>query len=293
MRTSQIMALALATRATAINILGVSIPDGLLTGTWYGAPANDFDCIDPQGRNPVILIHALSASREVDLNLLHKNMTSEGWCVFSQTYGSPIDPPLVGGLTEMTESAKDVGAFILEVAQKRGGKVDLVGHSEGGVQTLYVPMTQPDVAYVVDHAIALGPAVHGAHYFGLTDYFQSLPAPIPSLLNDAIKPLCAACVDMENNVGDIFLAFKNSSKIVPDKINATIIMSNYDTLVSPNVSRVDEPNVQNLIVQNFCPDDHLGHADLAWSESVWGIIKSQLQEENVHLICDNGLPFRK
>jgi pimeloyl-ACP methyl ester carboxylesterase len=285
------IALAMATGANALDILGIDIPDGLFTGSWYGAPADNFNCTDPVGRNPVVMIHALSASREVDLNLLYKNMTSEGWCVYAQTYGSPIDPPLIGGLTEMTESAKDVGAYILEVAQKKGGKVDLVGHSEGGVMALYVPMTQPDVAAVIDHAIALGPAVHGAHYFGLTDFFQALPDPFPALIEAAVEPLCAACIDMENNDGDIYLAFKNSSKIVPDNINATIIMSTYDTLVPVNVSSVDEPNVRNLIVQEFCPDDHLGHADLAWSESVWGIIKNELQEVDAPLNCDTGAYF--
>jgi hypothetical protein len=79
------------------------------------------------------MIHALSAPREVDLNPLYKNITSEGWCVYAQTYGSPIDTPLISGRTEMTESAKDVGAYILEVAQSKGGKVDIVEHSEGGV----------------------------------------------------------------------------------------------------------------------------------------------------------------
>ncbi|EEA19425.1 conserved hypothetical protein [Talaromyces marneffei ATCC 18224] len=289
--TAQIIALALATGTTALDILGITIPDGLFTGSWYGAPANDFNCVDPLGRNPVVMIHALTASREVDLNLLHKNMTSEGWCVYAQTYGSPINPPLIGGLTEMTKSAKDIGAYIVEVAQKKGGKVDIVGHSEGGVMALYVPMTQPKVAAVVDHAIALGPAVHGAHYFGLTDFFQALPDGLLKLLEAAVKPLCAACIDMENNDGDIYLAFKNSSKIVPDNINATVIMSNYDTLVPINVSRVDEPNVRNLIVQDFCPDDHLNHANLAWSESVWGMIKNELQEVDAPFNCDTGGAF--
>jgi hypothetical protein len=54
---------------------------------------------------------------------------------------------------------------------------------------------------------------------------------------------------MENDDGDrdVYLVFKNSSKVVPDNINATIIMSTYDGLVPVNVSWVDEPNVWDLI----------------------------------------------
>ena len=283
----------MAMSTAALEILGLSIPDGLFTRSWYGAPKNNFDCVDPQGRNPVIMVHALAASREVDLNLLHKNMISEGWCVYAETYSSPIDSPIIGGLTNMTESAKDVSSFILQVAQKTGSKVDLVCHSEGGVQCLHVSMTQPDVAAVVDHAIALGPAVHGAHYFGLADFFQSLPAPFPSLIKKAVKLVCDACIDMENADGAIYTAFKNSPKIVPENINATIIMSRYDTLVAPETSEVNDPNVRNTFVQDYCPDDHLGHGDLAWSESVLGIIKNELQEVNAPFNCDHGAPLRK
>ena len=283
---------AMSTATTALDILGISIPDGLFTGSWYGAPADDFGCVDPKGRNPVVMVHALAASREVYSNLLYKNMTAEGWCVYAKTYGSPAHVSLIGGLTNMTKSAKEVGAYILEVAQRRKSKIDLVCHSEGGVQCLYVPMTQPNVAAVVDHAIALGPAVHGAHYFGLTDFFQSLPSPFPSLIQKAVKLVCDACIDMENSDGVIYTAFKNSPKIVPDNINATIIMSRYDTLVTPETSEVHEANVRNLFVQDYCPDDHLGHGDLAWSMSVWGMIKNELQEVQHPFKCDKGAPLR-
>jgi hypothetical protein len=77
----------------------------------HSTAPHGFHCIDPRDRNPVVMIHAPSASREFDLNLLYKNMTSEGWCVYAQTYGFPIDPPLIGGLTETTESAKDFDAL--------------------------------------------------------------------------------------------------------------------------------------------------------------------------------------
>lgn len=48
-------------------------------------------------------------------------------------------------------------------------------------------------------------------------------------------------IDMEKGEGDIYLAYKNSSKIVHDNINATVIMSTYNTLVPVDVSWADEP----------------------------------------------------
>lgn len=281
----------LAAHASALSLLGIAIPDGLFTGSWYGAPANDFNCVDSKGRKPVILFHALGASREIDLNLLHQNLTEEGWCVYAKTYGAPVQPPLIGGLTNMTVSAKEVGSFILEVAQKRRSKVDLVCHSEGASHCLYVPMTQPDVAAVVDHTIALAPAVHGAHYLGAADFYQALPAPFPSLIKGAIGAACAACIDLETKDGVIYRAFESSPKIVPSNINATIIMSKYDKLVAPETSQINEPNVRNLLLQDVCPGDHSGHFDLAWTESVWGIVKNELEEVNRPVRCDNGGPL--
>lgn len=284
---------AVTAPASALNILGIPIPDGLFTGPWYGAPANDFSCVDRHGRNPVVLFHALGASREVDLNLLHRNLTAEGWCVFAKTYGAPLQPALIGGLTEMTESAREVGAYILEVASRTGRSVDLVCHSEGGSHCLYVPMTQPAVAAVVKHVVALAPAVHGAHYLGVTDFYQALPPPFPALIKAAVGLVCAACIDLENKDGKIYEAFRDHAKIVPAGIEASIIVSRYDTLVAPPTSRVDEPNVRNLLLQDYCPDDHSGHFNLAWSESVWGIIKNELQGIDAPFNCDNGAPLRR
>lgn len=287
----QLLAIAgLAAPASALSLLGISIPDGLFTGSWYGAPANDFNCVDSKGRNPVILFHALGASREVDLNLLHQNLTKEGWCVYAKTYGAPVQPPVIGGLTNMTVSAKEVGSFILEVAQKRQSKVNLVCHSEGGSHCLYVPMTQPDVAAVVDHTVALAPAVHGAHYLGAADFYQALPPPFPTLIKGAIGAVCAACIDLETKDGVIYRAFESSPKIVPKNINATIIMSKYDKLVAPETSRINEPNVRNLLLQDVCPGDHSGHFDLAWTESVWNIVKNELEEVTRPARCDHGGP---
>lgn len=290
-----VVLISMAGIASAKTILGVPIPDGLFTGSWYGAPDNNFDCIDSKGRNPVVLFHGLSASREVDLNLLHKSLVSEGWCVFSKTYGSPIplENPPIGGLRNMTVSSHEIADFILQVSrQTKHDKVDIVGHSEGGVMVLYVPMTRSDVAAVVDHAVALGPAVHGAHYFGAADFFQSLPSPFPYLINKAVGKLCEACVDMEFRDGVITQAFAAAKKIVPSNIKASIIMSNYDTLVNPATSKVNEVNVKNIIIQDSCPDDHSGHANLAWSKTVWGLIKNELQETpNAPIACDNGTPW--
>jgi pimeloyl-ACP methyl ester carboxylesterase len=189
--------------------------------------------------------------------------------------------------------APEVAAFIREVWDKTGAeKVDLVGHSEGGVMALYVPMTQDGIANIVEHTVALGPAVHGAEYYGFTDLFYFGGEATRELASLALKTLgCAACDDMARG-GDVHADFQAAERIVPDGIKATIIMSTYDTLVEPEVSRVEEEGVRNVIVQDTCPDDKVGHAGLGWDKSVWSLVVNALTEDyDRQFLCDKGLPF--
>lgn len=270
---------------------GWDLPLDLLDDPLYGAPDNDFNCKSDVHKNPVIMLHGLSANREVDLNTLSHHLVEDGYCVFSETYGAHTLAPWIGGVKGMRDSAQEVADFIRQVHEKTGAdKVDLVGHSEGGVMALYVPMTQPGISDIVERNIALGPAVHGAEYFGFTDLFYIGGEVTRNLAALALKTLgCKACDDMATG-GDVYQDFQNADSIVQEGNKATIIMSTSDTLVSPEVSRVEEPGVRNVIVQDTCPDDKVGHAGLAWDKSVWGLIINALTEDyDRSFACEKGL----
>ncbi|KAH8180269.1 lipase (class 2) domain-containing protein [Sarocladium implicatum] len=289
LRTATLLAGLSAPLLTA----GISwdLPSDLLEDPLYGAPDNDFKCKSDVHKNPVIMLHGLSANREVDLNTLSHHLVDDGWCVFSKTYGAHTLAPWIGGVKGMRDSAQEVADFITEVKEKTGAdKVDLVGHSEGGVMALYVPMTQSGISDIVERNIALGPAIHGAQYFGFTDIFYIGGEVTRNLAALALKTLgCKACDDMAIG-GDVYNDFKSASPIVQEGNKATIIMSTSDTLVAPDVSRVDEPGVRNVIVQDTCPDDKVGHAGLAWDKSVWGLIINALTEDYERIFeCEKGL----
>lgn len=102
---------------------------------------------------------------------------------------------------------------------------------------------------------------------------------------------CEACDDMATG-GAIYEDFLASEKIVPAGINATVIMSTKDTLVDPSVSRVEnESNVRNVMVQDTCPDDPVGHAGLAWDSGVWDMVRNELDGDYTGPVtCVQGLP---
>ncbi|KAI0896137.1 alpha/beta-hydrolase [Annulohypoxylon nitens] len=276
------------------DLIGVNttIPDALTLSELYGAPANNFSC--KSERNPVVMLHGLSANREVDLNMLQYELNRRGYCTFSQTYGAWPLVPWIGGLRTMADSAKDIAEFVKEVKDKTGAsKVDIVGHSEGGVQSIYVPMTQPGISEIVEHIIALGPAIHGAKYYGFTDLWYiggNVTRALAKVVQDALG--CPACDDMMTG-GAVYQDFlDNAGHIAQPDNKVTIIMSKSDTLVAPDVSEIDEAGVNNVFVQDTCPDDTVGHAGLMWDKSVWRLIVNALEENNDAVFaCDQGLPI--
>lgn len=286
-------AAALAALLPLAKAIDWELPSELLDDPLYGAPDNDFNCRSDEHPNPVIMLHGLSANREVDLNTLSHNLTEQGYCVFSETYGAHSFPDWIGGLAKMSDSAADIADFIRSVKDNTGAeKVDIVGHSEGGVMALYVPMTQDGIAEIVDHNIALGPAVHGAQYFGFTDLFYMGGDATRDLVNLALDTLgCPACDDMATG-GDVYNEFQSAERIVQEGNKASIIMSNSDALVAPEYSAVEEEGVRNIYVQDSCPDDAVGHAGLAWDESVWGLVINELTEDYERpFVCGQGLTF--
>jgi len=194
----------------------------------------------------------------------------------------------------MADSAKEIASFIKEVKSKTGAeKVDLVGHSEGGVMTLYVPLTQEGISDIVEHTVALGPAVHGAQYYGFTDLFYLGGQVTRTLVSGILSVLgCAACDDMATG-GRVYNDFASAAgHIVQSGVKASIVMSKSDTLVAPDVSEIKEAGVRNVFVQDYCPDDKVGHAGLAWDTGVWDIIINELEENyNGPVDCTQGLTF--
>lgn len=291
--TTSLAALAVVLSSSAVSALPAAsvrgrgffdlfnflLPESLTSNLdLYGAPDNDWSC--QSDRNPVVVLHGLGLNRDVPMNKFQKHLISEGWCAYSVTYGSHSLVPWMGGLTPMRDSTKEVAEFIRKVHEKTGKKVDLVGHSEGGVMSIYTPMTQPGIADIVERAVALGPAVHGARYYGVADlwYFggdatRNVAAAVLNTLG------CNACDDMATD-GKVFNDFKaNAGRIAQPGVKTTVLMSRADTLVAPEVSSIDEPGVRNIFVQDYCADDKVGHLGLAWDHNIWAVVKNELLEK--------------
>jgi pimeloyl-ACP methyl ester carboxylesterase len=272
--------------------LDFELPEYLKLDKLYGAPPNDFGCVGD--KNPVVLLHGLSGNRNVHLNMFQKELNSLGYCTFSETYGAHTAVSWIGGVTAMRDAAVDIADFIRMVHRETGAeKVDIVGYSEGGVMSVYVPMTQEGIAPIVDHIVALGPAIHGAEYYGVTDFWYIGGDASRYLFKTILDVVgCPACDDMAPD-GTVYYDFKNASRIVQTEHNkATIIVSNHDTLVPPEKSVIMEEGVRNVLIQDHCPDDPTNHGGLMWDRSAWSLALNALQEDYARPVtCDKGLPI--
>ncbi|KJZ76581.1 hypothetical protein HIM_03917 [Hirsutella minnesotensis 3608] len=258
--------------------------------------SDDWSCKSAKYPNPVILLHGLFASEKLDLNFVEVWLRKKGFCTFAPLYGSYTPKlPILGGLKPVAESSQEIAAFIKQVIQRTGAaKVDLVGHSEGGFQSLYVPKVYPDVAPLIDQVIAIAPPTHGTDLSGL----YNLAYLLGQFSQNAIQKLlddvgCGACNDFTG--GGAGVSRLNDGKpIVQPGITVTIIASRYDEIVTPpTTSFVNEPGVHNIWVQDYCPWDPVGHVGVSVDLNIWRLVLNSLERQiGRKFFCLLGPPGR-
>lgn len=239
--------------------------------------------------NPVVFLHGLGANKDEDLNFLQADVAGQGYCTFSLTYGAGAYGPFVGGVGDIAKSATQIKAFIQDVLTQTGAaKVDLVGHSEGGFQTLYVTKTQ-GISDRIDKVVAIAPPTHGTTFAGLYQLGMTLGA--DELAGQVLTAFgCVACTQLVTDGSAVRTL--TSGPIAQPGVTYTIIQSRYDELVTPTeTSFVREAGVANIYVQDVCPNDPVGHIGEAYDTNVWHLVKNALDPADAApFACSVGSP---
>jgi triacylglycerol esterase/lipase EstA (alpha/beta hydrolase family) len=258
-----------------------------------GAGNNDASCRPSAAHpDPVVVLHGLGATYYEDLNFLQADLAARGYCTFSLTYGAPYGQTFVGGLEPIATSAAQIRTFITQVLAETGAsKVDLVGHSEGAFQSLYVTKTQ-GIADKIGKVVAIAPPTHGTTFAGLMNVAYLLGATSRALVGQLLTTLgCPACNDL--TTGGSAVATLNNGPIAQPGVNYTIITSRSDELVTPtSTAFVHEPGVHNEYVQDSCPFDPVGHLGEAYDTNVWHLSENALDPAHATPItlCSFGAP---
>ncbi|MDQ0757281.1 triacylglycerol lipase [Arthrobacter sp. B3I4] len=222
-------------------------------GTLDVAPpgANDWTC-KPSAEHPypVILVPGTFESMVKNWSTLSPVLKSSGYCVFALNYGETNG---VYATAPVAKSAQELAPFVDAVRAATGAKkVDLVGHSQGGMMPRYY-MDFLGGAKYVHHLVGIAPSNHGT---------KGVIVPPPGFVPppDYTAAGCAACADQQ--AGSAFMQQLNSIGDTVAGPSYTVISTVHDEVVIPYNSQFlngSARQVTNITIQDKCPADVIEH----------------------------------
>jgi triacylglycerol esterase/lipase EstA (alpha/beta hydrolase family) len=244
---------ASATSLPVVYSFGAGITAELVTPGAAPPGANDWSCHPSAAHpRPVVLVHRTFGDMTDSWQALSPLLKNNGYCVFALDYGGSAGNP-IQGYGAIETSAGQLGSFVDRVLSATGAsKVDIVGHSQGGMMPRYY-IKFLGGASKVHTLVGLAPSNHGTDLFGLTGLLAAYPWGATFLTS-----LCAACT--EQIAGSTFLNNLNAGGDTVSGVNYTVIETTWDEVVTPYTSAyLRGPNVTNINLQSQCILDGADH----------------------------------
>lgn len=232
--------------------------------------ANDFSCRPTaEHPNPVVLVHGTGANMALSWRALGPELKNRGFCVFALNYGRSGAGPFYG-LAPVERSARQLAAFVDRVLAATGAeRVDIVGHSQGGMMPRQYVRFEGGAAKV-GTLIGLAPSNYGSG-----DGDESGPARVPSwaraLLRSLTRSFCGACADQ--SAGSPFLRRLNEGGDTVPGVRHVVIQTRYDEIVTPWTNALlRDPAATNIVVQDGCEQNRIDHAAIAYDRRSVGLV---------------------
>jgi triacylglycerol lipase len=226
-------------------------------------PGANVPCVPTAAHpEPVILVHGTFENRFNNWQSMSPALKAAGYCVYALDYGAyrGSDAAGVYGVGPIEQSAGELRDYVAQVRSATGAaKVDLVGHSQGGLMPRYY-IKNLGGADVVDDLVGLAPSNHGT----------TNPATIPA------SPFCPACA--QQAAGSPFLTALNSGDESPGPVSYTQVVTRFDEVVIPYTSGYLAPDtdVTNITIQDKCPNDTSEHLRLPYDPPAIAITQNAL-----------------
>jgi triacylglycerol lipase len=198
---------------------------------------------------PVVLVHGTFGDSS-NWGYMAPQLRAQGYCTFALDYGNR-------GTGDIPTSARQLSSFVDGVLKQTGAaKVDIVGHSQGGMMPRYYLKNLGGVAKV-DDLIGLAPSNHGT--------------------TSPLAPYAYTCPACRQQVaGSPFITALNAGDETPGDVSYTQIETNHDEVVTPYTSAFLDSGT-NVLLQDTCPNDLVEHLSiivdpvaLQWVENALG-----------------------
>ena len=224
----------------------------------------------PTRPDPVILIEGTGSSEPVvpavDYNVLIERLEADGYQAFVW--------PLPGrGLGDIRETSAAFAPFVDQVLAQTGAhRVDLIGHSQGGlVGRWYIKFLGG--ATKVDSFVGLATPHYGTKLANL--------AMLYGLADCLDYPFC-----QQATTGSDFLGDLNGDDDTYGQVEYTNFATRLDTIVIPYTNSFQRsPGAVNVTIQDRCPLHIVEHLGLAIDGTTYSGIQDALAHRAVTLNC--------
>ncbi|MFD8380249.1 esterase/lipase family protein [Streptomyces sp. NPDC059679] len=264
-RSLPALALAVAAVTAAMAPVAASAaPDETAAGQSATSSGwNDYSCKpSAQHPRPVVLVHGTLGNSVDNWLGFAPYLVDRGYCVFSLDYGQLPGVPIFYGLGPIADSAKQLSAYVDRVRTATGAaKVDIVGHSQGGMMPRYYLKFLGGAAKV-NALVGLAPTNHGTTLSGLTKLLDYFPGAA-----DVLAKHTPGLTDQV--VGSAFLIRLNEGGDTVPGVRYTVISTKYDEVATPYRAQfLTGSDVKNVVVQDLCPSDLSEHVTIAMTDRV-------------------------
>ncbi len=208
--------------------------------------------------NPVVLVHGTFENAAQNFATLAPYLQAKGYCVYALNYGN-------NATGDINASAQQLSTFVDFVLTQTGAsKVDIVGHSQGGLMPRdYI--NNFGGAGKVDKLVGLSPSNHGT----------------TNPLAPSGGQGCVACVQQVYQSS--FIHSVNDAGETRSGIFYTNIETKYDEVVTPYTSAFlnggeNNAQVTNVLLQTNCPANVDDHIATAYDPTVFLIVDNALSQ---------------
>jgi len=210
---------------------------------------------------PVVLVHGTLANEAFSWQALSPMLANAGYCVYAFNYGATgLTLGHFYGLADIAQSAAQLSTFVNQVLATTGAaKVDLVGHSQGGMMPRYYLKDLGGAAHV-NMLVGLAPSNYGTTVDGLAGLYTDFASITGLSLAQIGGPALS-----EQIQGSPFLTALNAGSDTVPGVRYVVIESKYDEIVTPYANAfLKGAGAQDILLQNQCAIDFTEHLGIIY-----------------------------